>query len=213
RDPPPSARFGIALPVGGAKPRAPISSPPAAGDRLHVDALPAAGTACHWAEQNRQWICTSSRAELRERFPVTFQVMEREAMESLCAMPLLTGGRCLGVLFFMAAREGAYREHRHGLLDQVASAVAVALDNCLAYEELQGLRDRLTRENVYLQEEIREEHNFGEIVGSSPALLSALSQVETVARADATVVILGETGTGKELIARAIHDRSRRRER
>jgi formate hydrogenlyase transcriptional activator len=162
---------------------------------------------------HRQWLVASSRDELRGPFPVTFEVMGREDMESLCTMPLVIGERCLGVLFFMAARKQAYENLRRGMFDQVAGAVAVALDNCLAYEELGSLRDRLARENVYLQEEIRQEHNFEEIVGQSPALLDVLSRVERVAPTDSSVVILGETGTGKELIARALHDRSRRRER
>ena len=82
-----------------------------------------------------------------------------------------------------------------------------------AYEEISSLKARLEAENVYLQEEIRTEHNFTEIVGNSPALLSALRKVEQIAPTDSTVLILGETGTGKELIARAIHDRSGRKER
>jgi formate hydrogenlyase transcriptional activator len=100
-----------------------------------------------------------------------------------------------------------------GLLEQIAAAVAVAVDHCVAYEELQSLRDRLARENVYLQEEIRREHPFEELVGSSPVLLAILRQVEQVAPTDTSVLILGETGTGKELIARAIHNRGARRDR
>jgi formate hydrogenlyase transcriptional activator len=87
------------------------------------------------------------------------------------------------------------------------------VDHCFAYEEVRALRDRLRAENVYLQEEIQQEHNFGEIVGRSPALSQVLSLVETVAPTPSTVLILGETGTGKELVARAIHDRSPRRDR
>src|SRR5262245_4893688 len=82
-----------------------------------------------------------------------------------------------------------------------------------ASTELQRLKDRLQEENTYLQEEIRHEHNYEQIVGNSPALLAVLEQVEQAAGTDATVLILGETGTGKELIARAIHDRSQRRDR
>ena len=82
-----------------------------------------------------------------------------------------------------------------------------------ALVELETLKDRLHAENVYLQEEIRREHNFEEIVGSSPALLNLLRQVERVAPTDSSVLVYGETGTGKELIARAIHDRSARRDR
>jgi formate hydrogenlyase transcriptional activator len=99
------------------------------------------------------------------------------------------------------------------LVERVAGAVAVAVDNCFAHEELQRLRDRLSAENVYLQEEIQQGHNFAEIVGKSPALGKVLSLVETVAPTSSTVLVLGETGTGKELVARAIHDRSPRRDR
>src|SRR5262249_8290489 len=190
--------------------RAHVFSP---GAPVQVEELPAAGTACRWTEEAQQWLVASSQEELRSRFPVTFDVMKREGMQSLCAIPLLSGQRCLGVLFFMAARKAAYTELRRSLLDQVAGAVAVALDHCLAYEEVQSLRDRLARENVYLQEEIRREHPFEELVGSSPALLATLRQVGQVARTDTGVLVLGETGTGKELIARAIHNRSDRRDR
>jgi formate hydrogenlyase transcriptional activator len=214
RDLLPSDRFGIELPVDGDRLRgyvfAPVGPGPAAA---LVEELPAPGTACRWTEETRQWLIVGSRGELRERFPVTFEVMEREGMQSLCAMPLLSGRRCLGVLFFMAARDGAYADLPRALLDQIAGSVAVALDNCLAYEELQSLRDRLARENAYLQEEIRREHPFEELVGSSAALLATLRRVEQVAPGDTSVLVLGETGTGKELIARAIHNRSTRRDR
>jgi formate hydrogenlyase transcriptional activator len=99
------------------------------------------------------------------------------------------------------------------LLDRVAGVVAVALDNCLAHEEVRRLRDRFAAESTYLQEEIRAEHNFVEIIGNSPNLRAVLQKVEHVASTDSTVLIYGETGTGKELLARALHDRSKRRER
>jgi formate hydrogenlyase transcriptional activator len=126
---------------------------------------------------------------------------------------LTTEDRCLGALFFMAARQGAYQALRRGTFDQIASTVAVALEHCLAHEELRRLRDRLQAENLYLQEEIQTQHNFSEIVGNSPALLTALGRVERVAATDTTVLILGETGSGKELFARAVHSRSRRADR
>src|SRR5262249_33124837 len=131
----------------------------------------------------------------------------------LVAVPLQTGERCRGVLFFMAARSGAYRELRRGLLEQVASAVAVALDDCLAHEEVRHLRDRLAAENRYLQEAIRQDHHFGDLIGESPAWRQVLALVSAVAPTPSTVLIVGETGTGKELIARAVHDASARRER
>src|SRR2546425_1271662 len=214
RDLLPSDRFGIELPIDGDKLRAHVlSTRNAKSAPVQVEELPSAGTACRWTEETRQWLIASSREELRERFPVTFDVMKREGMQSLCAIPLLSSERCLGVLFFMAARDAAFRELRRDLLDQVGSAVAVALDHCLAYEEVRDLRDRLVRENVYLQEEIRREHPFEELVGSSPTLLAALHKVDQVAPGNTSALILGETGTGKELIARAIHNRSARRDR
>jgi formate hydrogenlyase transcriptional activator len=210
----PADRFGIELRVAGDKLRAHVLSPRAAAAApAQVEELPAAGTACRWVEENQQWLVSSSRAEIQERFPVTFHVMRRENMESLCAMPLVTGGRCLGVLFFMAAERGAYQERRLELLEQMASTVAVALDNCLAYEEVQSLRDRLAAENVYLQEEIKTQYNFDEIVGESRALRRVLEKIETVAATDSSVLVTGETGTGKELVARALHSLSRRRDR
>src|SRR3989449_887951 len=214
RDLLPSDRFGIELPVDNGKLRAHVlSSRNAKTAPVQIEELPSAGTACRWTEETRQWLIASSREELRERFPVTFAVMQRAGMQSVCAIPLLSDERSLGVLFFMAAREAAFHELRRDLLDQVGSAAAVALDHCLAYEEVRDLRDRLARENVYLQEEIRREHPFEELVGSSPTLLAALRQVEQVAPANTSVLIFGETGTGKELIARAIHNRSTRRDR
>src|SRR5207253_361526 len=182
-------------------------------ETLQLQELPPAGTAYRWTEDTQQWLIASSREELRERFPVTFDVVTREGMQSVCAIPLLSDERSLGVLLFMAAREAAFHELRRDLLDQVGSAVAVALDHCLAYEEVRDLRDRFVRENVYLQEEIRREHPFEELVGSSPTLRAVLRKVEQVAPANTSVLILGETGTGKELIARAIHNRSARRDR
>jgi formate hydrogenlyase transcriptional activator len=214
RDLLPSDRFGIELPVDNGKLRSYVlSARTAKTTPAQIEELPSAGTACRWAEDTRQWLIASSREELRERFPVTFDVMKREGMQSLCAIPLLSDERSLGVLFFMAAREAAFHELRRDLLDQVGSAVAVALDHCLAYEEVRDLRDRLARENVYLQEEIGREHPFEELVGSSPTLRAALRKVEQVAPANTSVLIVGETGTGKELIARAIHNRSTRRDR
>jgi transcriptional regulator with GAF, ATPase, and Fis domain len=181
------------------------------GEATQPTVLLAQGTACHWVLQERAWLIAASRDELRERFPVTFDVMSCEQMESLCTLPLVSGGHSRGALFFMAAAKGAYAHVRRGLLEQVANAVAVALDDCLAHEEVRRLRDRLAEENVYLQEVIRTEHNFEEIVGVSSMIKKVLKSVETVAPTDSTVLINGETGTGKELIARAVHNLSRRK--
>ncbi len=207
-------RFGIELPIENEQLQGHLLTPRGAGaEPTEPTILPAAGTACDWVLRNREWIVVSRREELRERFPVTFSVMDGADVESLCALPLVVGDSCRAVLFFMALAPGAYADLPRGLLEQIASAVAVALDDCLAHEEVQRLRDQLAAENTYLQEEIREEHHFSEMVGSGPALRAVMALVDRVAPTTATVLILGETGTGKELIARAIHERSPRRER
>src|SRR5260370_21839567 len=99
------------------------------------------------------------------------------------------------------------------LLQQVATQVAIALENALAFKEIDALKDKLAVEKLYLEEEIRSEFNFEEIIGDSPVLRRTLAQVELAAPAGTTVLIQGETGTGKEIIARAIHNLSPRRER
>ncbi len=210
---PPTERFGIEVPTGPETLRVHVLAMDRPTTSPMIEDFPSAGTACRWAQEHRRRYVAGSRAELRDLFPTTASVMEREDMESLCALPLLREERSFGALFFMSTVQNAYRAIPAALLDRVASAVAVAVDNCFAYEEVRALRDRLAAENSYLQEEISEEHNFGEIVGRSAALTRVLSLVETVAPTSSTVLILGETGTGKELVARAIHDRSPRRDR
>lgn len=206
----PTERFGIEVPTGPETLRVHVLALDRPSSSPMIEEFPSAGTACRWAQENRQRYVASSRDELREVFPTTFTVMEREGMESLCAVPLLREERSFGALFFMSTARNAYQTIPVALMDRVATAVAVAVDNCFAYEEVRELRDRLATENSYLQEEIADEHNFSEIVGRSPAILEALSLVEQVAPTPTTVLVVGETGTGKELIARAIHDRSPR---
>ena len=135
-------------------------------------------------------------------------------------LPLTTARRRLGTLVFASRQPAAYEAADAGFLQLVANQVAVAVENALAFQEIeaalreiQALKDKLAKENAYLEEEVRTEHNFGEIVGESPALRRVLKQVETVAPTGSTVLIRGETGTGKELIARALHELSPRRDR
>jgi formate hydrogenlyase transcriptional activator len=130
---------------------------------------------------------------------------------SLCLIPLISRERVLGVLGACSSREEVFNDDDLRFLSQIANQSALAVENSLAYSEISELKDRLARENVYLESEIRSELHFEEIVGKSKALRRVLSEIETVAPADSTVLIYGETGTGKELIARALHNLSSRK--
>ncbi len=134
-------------------------------------------------------------------------------LKSGCTAPLLFRDRVLGILSIKSLRENAFSKDDAELLGQVAKQVAIAVENALAYREIETLKNKLEEEKLYLEEEIRTEYNFEEIIGNSPALKRVLQDVETVAATDSTVLIYGETGTGKELIAHAIHNLSQRRER
>jgi len=136
-----------------------------------------------------------------------------EGLRSLCAAPLIFSGKSLGTLSVVSKKKGEYSDADAEFLQEVANQVALAIENMRSYEEIAALKGRLEKENIYLREEIRTEHNFEEIVGNSPALLAVLRNVEQVAPTDSTVLIYGETGTGKELIARAIHNLCARKDR
>ncbi|MGC2404578.1 MAG: sigma 54-interacting transcriptional regulator [Acidobacteriaceae bacterium] len=133
-----------------------------------------------------------------------------EGLESGCDLPLIGRSGVAGVLSALKRSQGAFDEDDLGFLEQLGRQVAIAVENALAHEKAILERENETRKRVYLEEEIRAE--FGNIVGESPALKSALDLVSVVAPTDSSVLILGETGTGKELIARAIHHLSHRRE-
>lgn len=142
----------------------------------------------------------------------TSRLLRDEGVRSVVCMPLLTHDRALGTLSLASLRDAAFDQGDVDLLVQVAGQVAIAVENALAFHEIDELKNKLAQEKLYLEDEIRSEMSFDEIVGESPTLRSVLKQVETVAPTDSTVLILGETGTGKELIARAIHNLSPRRE-
>jgi formate hydrogenlyase transcriptional activator len=128
-------------------------------------------------------------------------------------VPLISHDRALGTLGVGSFTEHAFTEDDADLLNQVGKQVAIAVENALAFREIDSLKNQLKEEKLYLEEEIRTEYNFEEIIGNSPTLKRVLQDVETVAATDSTVLIYGETGTGKELIAHAIHNLSPRRER
>jgi len=130
---------------------------------------------------------------------------------TVCVLPLVSRGRVLGVFGVVKYQDNAFTGDDIKFLAQLANQVAVAVENALAFGEIRELKDKLAQEKLYLEDEIRSEMNFAQMVGSSASLRKVLKRVETVAPTDSTVLIYGETGTGKELIARAIHDLSPRR--
>jgi formate hydrogenlyase transcriptional activator len=134
-----------------------------------------------------------------------------EGMKSFCDLPLVGRNGLLGVLAVARREENTFDQDQVKFLTQVANQVSIAIENAMVYGEIADLKDRLAQEKLYLEDEIRGEMDFEGIVGQSSHLLHVLGLVETVAPSDSTVLLLGETGTGKELIARAIHDRSRRK--
>jgi formate hydrogenlyase transcriptional activator len=156
----------------------------------------------------------ASAAELNQMSP---EVREELALDvgpkSMCVMPLVNRGHVLGSLAIIRTTAIPFSPEEVEFLSQVAGPISIAIENALAYAEIAQLKDKLTEEKLYLEEQIRSELGFEQIIGNSPALKHALQMVETVASSDSTVLLLGETGTGKELIARAIHERSRRKDR
>jgi formate hydrogenlyase transcriptional activator len=154
--------------------------------------------------------------DMRERNELTSEASEMVAAEDIkgfCHIPLVNRGRALGVLGIIRTTETPFSPGDVDFLSRAAGQIAIAIENALAYHEISQLKEKLAQEKLYLEEEIRSEMNFENIIGNSPAIKHVLELVETVATSDSTVLLLGETGTGKELIARAIHDRSRRKER
>jgi formate hydrogenlyase transcriptional activator len=130
--------------------------------------------------------------------------------KSDCSVPLITANGTLGTLEIVRTTSDIWTENDVEFLVQVAGQVAIAVENALSFRELAEIKERLATEKLYLEDEIRLDHNIGDMVGEGPAFQSVLKGVQTVAPSDATVLILGETGTGKELVARAIHESSHR---
>ncbi len=165
-------------------------------------------------------ITTRQPAVFRERdlremaaiSPIARYILDA-GVKSLCCLPLLSHNQAFGALNVGRERDDAFMQEDVELLNQVAQQIAIAVENGLAYREIADLKEKLSKEKLYLEEEIKTDYDFEDIIGNSAALKRVLKQVEIVAPTDSTVLILGETGTGKELMARAIHDRSSRRER
>src|SRR5579862_2606493 len=136
-----------------------------------------------------------------------------EEFQTIVALPLISRNRTLGCLGLARLREEPFSRADIDFLRQLSTQVAIAVDNALAYGQIAALKDKLAQEKLYLEDEIRTERHFEEIIGNSASLRRVLKEVETVAPTDSTVLIYGETGTGKELIARAIHNLSKRQSR
>jgi formate hydrogenlyase transcriptional activator len=159
----------------------------------------------------KPWIL--NRLDPAKVSPEMYAKASGEGINSFCDMPLTSRDRSLGVLALASREENAFDREATTFLSQIAQQVAIGVENALAYGEIADLKDKLAQEKLYLEDEIRGEMDFEGIVGQSSALRHVLNLVETVAPSDSTVLLLGETGTGKELIARAIHERSRRKDR
>jgi formate hydrogenlyase transcriptional activator len=152
-------------------------------------------------------------AEMDRFSDLTAKEVKKSGIQSLCCVPLLMGSRALGSVLLGATRENAFSREDADYLQQVARQIAPAIHNASAFREVAQAKDRLAQEKRYLENEIRAEQQPESIVGNSPALKRVLDYAAIVANTDATVLITGETGTGKERIARAIHLMSSRRDR
>jgi formate hydrogenlyase transcriptional activator len=176
------------------------------------------GTEMSRKDSHHGWVFDHQQPLLRRNVATEWQYpieqrLSETGLRSTCLVPLILEGKSIGTLGIGSDNANQYSEADAEFLCEVAGQVALAAANMKSYEEIATLKGRLEKENIYLREEIRTEHNFEEIVGNSPALLTVLRAVEQVAPTDSTVLIYGETGTGKELIARAIHNRSARKDR
>jgi formate hydrogenlyase transcriptional activator len=155
----------------------------------------------------------SRGAELEQYPSEVVRLLRAEGLQVICCIPLSNRGRTFGTLNLASRRMDVFSSADIELVQQVAAQIAIAVENAIAFKEIDALKDKLAEEKLYLEEEIRSAFNFEEIIGDSPAIRRALAQVELVAPAGTTVLILGETGTGKEVIARAVHNLSPRKER
>jgi formate hydrogenlyase transcriptional activator len=173
--------------------------------------LPIDGSHAGWAFINQRVFFNPELRDTRT-YPGEDVLLE-EGFRSLIVVPMVVRGRSIGTLNLGSRRPMEFGEPEAELLQEAANQVALSIENMREYEEIGRLKAQLERENVYLREEILGEHNYEEIVGTSPALGAVVRTIDRVAPTDTTVLIIGETGTGKELVARAVHNRSPRRSR
>src|SRR5262249_25967138 len=196
-------------PEGGQVPLSSLSV--AGGDGLLREGatLPVKGTLLGKVLTTRKAVCFPTLTT-NDLPPDLLELAQHEGLKSGAVLPLTVGNRAFGTLEVVTTDENSVIELDMELLTQLAAQVAIGVANTLAYKEIDDLKDRLAEEKLYREDEIRNEY-FDEIVGESKRLVQVLDQVRTVAETDSTVLILGETGTGKELIARAIHNASTRK--
>ena len=174
--------------------------------------IPVEGSPTGRAITTRQPVFIHSRRYRAIRLRIARRILA-EGLKSAYCLPLISHGRPLGTLVVGSLREENFPLKDAELLQHIANQIAIGVENALSYRQVVDRANKLSEEKLYLQDEIRTEYNFEEIIGESPALKKVLEQLQTVAPTDSTILVLGETGTGKELIARAIHNLSTRRER
>ncbi|MFS7195965.1 formate hydrogenlyase transcriptional activator FlhA [Rahnella inusitata] len=174
-----------------------------------------AGTVEQQVMKSGEMLLTNLRpdSEGESDMSTLFHLLWREQTKTLCILPLRFGHKTLGVLKLAQCQPDNFNSANLRVLQQIAERIAIAVDNALAYQEIKSLKEKLQHENLYLTEQINSNNpDFSDIVGRSQSMSAVLKQVEIVAKSDCSVLILGETGTGKELIARAIHNLGDRRD-
>lgn len=185
----------------------------AGGELIHEELLlPVENSPAGWAFKARRPLILNRIREAGKPVEIS-QTLVNQGVQSACRIPLMAHDRVLGTLTLASRHENGFSHNDVASLTQLAEQIAIALDNAMAFRQLTELRDRLAQEKDYLEDEIRARFNFGDMVGESAAIKDVLSQIKTVAPTDSAVLILGETGTGKELVARAIHRLSARHDK